>query len=216
MIFKSVLIGIAIGFMASMPIGPINILVIHRTVRDNRLSGFCSGIGAAVSDTVYAAVAGFSLSFIIEFIRTNELYIKIGGSVVLIILGAIIFFNHKETGTKIASPKPNLPIKNIVTTFLLTFTNPLVIFLHMGIFAGWGIVLDLSMPQQAISILVGFFMGAILWWFALTGIISLFRNKINTKTYRKFNKVAGAGIVIIVLVSLAIALIGRVGFMFTG
>jgi threonine/homoserine/homoserine lactone efflux protein len=210
MVFQFLFEGILIGFLASLPVGPISILIIQQTVKRSRLAGFCSGIGAAFSDTIYATMAGFSLSFIIEFIRANELAFKTGGSVILAVLGIFIFLGHPEREVKKINGKSNRPLKSAATTFLLTFTNPLIIFLHVGIFTGSGIVLDISRPNQAILILTGFFLGAIFWWFLLTGIVSLFRKQINTKVYHWFNKTAGATIVIIVLVSLIISLFHRI------
>ncbi|MGD9978486.1 MAG: hypothetical protein AB7S54_11200, partial [Bacteroidales bacterium] len=60
--------GIIIGLMASIPLGPIGVLCIQRTINKGKISGFFSGLGAATADTIFAAIAGFSLSFIINFI----------------------------------------------------------------------------------------------------------------------------------------------------
>ncbi|WP_158871300.1 LysE family translocator [Maribellus comscasis] len=211
MIFEFIVKGIIIGFLSSLPVGPISILIIQRTIGNSRNSGFYSGIGAATSDTVYATVAGFSLSIIIDFIRVNEIYLKIGGSMVLILLGIVIFFNHPEKRIEKLNSKPNTLVKNIFTTFLLTFTNPLVVFLHIGIFTAFGVILHVARLNQAIFILAGFFVGAVFWWFILTGFVSLLKNRINTKIYFWFNKIAGAAIVIVVLVSLTIVLIRNIG-----
>ena len=60
--------GLVIGISASIPLGPIGVLVVQRTLNKGHLSGFVSGLGAALSDTIYAVIAGFSLSFIVGFI----------------------------------------------------------------------------------------------------------------------------------------------------
>ena len=46
--------GLVVGFSASVPLGPIGVLCIQRTLNKGRLSGFISGLGAAMSDTIYA------------------------------------------------------------------------------------------------------------------------------------------------------------------
>ena len=56
--------GIIIGLAVSVPLGPIGILIIQRTVNKDRTSGFLSGMGASISDAIYAVVAGFSLTYI--------------------------------------------------------------------------------------------------------------------------------------------------------
>ena len=64
--------GISVGFIASIPLGPIGVLCIQRTLNNGRRSGFASGAGAASSDFVYAVVAGFSISMITDFIDEHR------------------------------------------------------------------------------------------------------------------------------------------------
>jgi threonine/homoserine/homoserine lactone efflux protein len=53
--------GIIIGFSIAAPVGPIGVLTIKRTLAEGRLSGFATGMGAAMADTVYGFIAGFGL-----------------------------------------------------------------------------------------------------------------------------------------------------------
>ncbi|MFW5823258.1 MAG: LysE family translocator, partial [Tangfeifania sp.] len=83
MIFKLLFEGILMGFLASVILGPTGILVIQRTVNQNQLSGIFSGMGAAISDTIYAGISGFSVAVIFHFIRQYELFFKTGISLIL-------------------------------------------------------------------------------------------------------------------------------------
>ena len=56
--------GLLIGIIASAPMGPVGILCIQRTLNKGRWYGFITGIGAAVSDTIYALIVGLGMSFI--------------------------------------------------------------------------------------------------------------------------------------------------------
>ena len=78
MIFKLLFEGVLIGFLASLLLGPTGILVIQRTVNQNQLSGMLSGMGAAISDTIYAGISGFSVAVIFHFIRQYEILFKTG------------------------------------------------------------------------------------------------------------------------------------------
>ena len=86
--------GILIGLLVSIPLGPIGVLVIQRTVNKSRIAGLLSGMGAALSDTLYAIVAGFSLTFVIDFIRVHEMMFQIVGAIVVLALGIHIFFKN--------------------------------------------------------------------------------------------------------------------------
>lgn len=86
--------GIAIGFLASVPLGPIGVLLIQRTLNKGRWSGLVSGLGAAFSDTIYAIIAVFSLSYVVTFIREQEFLIQIFATLLLIGLGVKIFITN--------------------------------------------------------------------------------------------------------------------------
>ena len=48
--------GILIGIIASAPMGPVGVLTIQRTLKKGRWYGLVTGLGAAVSDIIYAMV----------------------------------------------------------------------------------------------------------------------------------------------------------------
>ena len=48
--------GIIIGVLVSAPMGPIGMLCIQRTLNKGRWHGFVTGLGAALSDVIYAAL----------------------------------------------------------------------------------------------------------------------------------------------------------------
>lgn len=202
MIFKLLIEGVLMGFLASVLLGPTGILVIQRTVNQNQLSGIFSGMGAAVSDTIYAGISGFSVAVIFHFVRQYEILFKTGISVVLLLLGVVILFSNPEKYSQKQLKSSKNYFKNFVTTFLVAASNPLIMFVHIGIFAGFGIALDINNPMGALITLSGFLLGALTWWFGLTGMISKFRNKISNRIFLQFNRIAGSTIILLVLGSL--------------
>ena len=56
--------GILIGIIASAPMGPVGVLTIQRTLKKGRWYGLVTGLGAAVSDIIYAMVTGLGMSFV--------------------------------------------------------------------------------------------------------------------------------------------------------
>jgi len=63
-----ILKGIMAGLAIAVPVGPINVLCASRTLTKGRVSGLLSGLGAATADGLYGAVAGFSISLVIDFL----------------------------------------------------------------------------------------------------------------------------------------------------
>ncbi len=207
MILKYIIDGIIIGFSASVPLGPIGVLCIQRTLNKGRLAGFFSGLGAAFSDTIYAVIAGFSLSFIVSFIEQQLLYIQIFGAAVLIFLGVRIFYsNPAKQLRKQKKGKGNL-FQDFVSTFLITISNPLAIFLFLAFFAGFGVVKKGDNYFNHMLLITGVMSGASLWWFILTSVVNLFRSKINLRRLWWLNKIAGATIVVLVVIAFVFFLI---------
>jgi len=198
--------GILIGFLVSIPLGPIGVLVIQRTVNKSRVAGFLSGMGAALSDTLYAIIAGFSLTFVIDLIREYEILLQAIGAIVLLGLGIHIFFKNPATDLRRNKLRGNTHFKDIVSSFLVTFSNPLSVFVFLAVFTSSGVVVNLEQPYHSFFLILGIFTGAIIWWFSLSGIVSLFRHKINLRILWWINKSAGAIIVVFVLVTVLVVI----------
>ena len=196
--------GILIGLLVSIPIGPIGVLVIQRTVNKSRIAGLISGMGAALSDTLYAIIAGFSLTFIIDFIREHEILFQAIGALVVMGLGIHIFFKNPVTDLRRHRLRGNTHFQDILSSFLVTLSNPLSVFVFLAVFTSSGVAINLKMPYHAFFVILGVFTGAFLWWFSLSGIVSLFRHKINLRVLWWINKTAGVVIVIFVLVTVLV------------
>lgn len=193
----SLIQGVMIGFMASMPLGPIGVLCIQRTLYKGRWSGFASGLGAATSDFIYAVIAGFSVSLVVSFIEEYQQALTWLGAFILIGLGLKIFFsNPVKQMRKQQNKRSTGLLQDYGSTFALTFTNPLAIFLFLSLFSIFGAV-D-SLIEQVVRML-GVGAGASLWWFTLVMLVGLFRKYFTLKRLYYMNKVAGAIIVLLVL-----------------
>lgn len=193
--------GIIVGLSASIPLGPIGVLVVQRTLNKGRLSGFYSGLGAALSDTIYAIIAGFSLSFIVGYIETHMLLIQIVGASILIGLGLKIFFTNPAVELRRQRNKSTSLTQDFFSTFLLTITNPLAVFLFMAFFAGLRVVDADQSPADRYLVILGVLMGASLWWFGLSSVVNLLRSKINLRRLFWLNKIAGSVIIVLVFVA---------------
>ena len=188
--------GLIVGFLASIPLGPVGVLCIQRTINKGRTSGVFSGMGAATVDSFYALVAAFGLTFIINFIVEQQFYIQLIGGGVLIFLGVKIFNTNPIRQIRRHRRKKNKLIEDYFSVFLLTLSNPLALFLFVAAFAGIGMVGSDNRSLKSSFIILGVFLGAMIWWFALTFFINLFRKKFRLKQLWWINKIAGLIIII--------------------
>ncbi len=189
--------GFLIGIAVSVPLGPLGMLCIKRTVNKNWKSGFLSGLGIAASDVIYAIVAGFSLTIIINFITTYEIYFKILGASMVVLLGLYIFMSNPAKDIQKFQRKGTSYLQDFFTAFLLTVTNPLSVFVFIAIFTSYSLVLQLSQLFEALLIIGGIFVGGATWWFILTGLAHLFRHKLTINTLWWANKIIGLSVILI-------------------
>lgn len=211
-LIRALVQGVSVGFMASVPLGPIGVLCIQRTLSRGRLSGFASGLGAATSDLIYAIIAGFGVSIVMEFVQSQEQILTWLGALVLVGLGLKIFFSNpiKQMRRQTVSTKRSAGLwQDYLSTFALTIANPLAIFLFV---AGFSIVGGGDGLLGRALLLCGVFLGASMWWFMLTMLVGLFRKRLTLKRLYYLNKIAGAVIVVLAVGALLYKLLYQIIF----
>ena len=60
--------GFIVGMGASIPLGPMGVMCVQKTLSKGRNSGFISGLGASITDTFFAAIAVLGLAYVQSFI----------------------------------------------------------------------------------------------------------------------------------------------------
>ena len=174
--------GIIIGLLVSAPLGPIGIMCIQRTLNRGYMSGFVSGLGAAVADTIFAVIAGFGLTIIINFIQEKHIYFQILGGIFVLYIGYRIFNTNPVKQLRIQRLNKTRLSQDFASVFLLTISNPMAIFLFVAIMAALKVANELLSLFELYILIAGIMGGAIFWWFALASIANRFRKKIRLKS----------------------------------
>jgi threonine/homoserine/homoserine lactone efflux protein len=202
--WSSIIDGFLIGFAASVPLGPIGVLCIQRTLHRGKLSGFVSGLGAAFSDTIYAIIAGFSISYVVAFIEEQFFWLQIFGAIILFLLGLHIFRSNPAVQLRRQRKRKNSLIQDFASTFFITISNPLAVFLFIAFFASFRAINPNTGIWGQLILIGGVFVGAATWWLTLVSIVSLFRSALNLRRLFWINKIAGATIIVFVIVVLLV------------
>ena len=71
--------GVGVGLAIAAPGGPVGVLCVSRTLRHGIGIGLASGLGAAVADAAYGAVAGFGVSWVAEFLLGHQDALRVLG-----------------------------------------------------------------------------------------------------------------------------------------
>lgn len=195
--------GFVVGICASVPLGPIGVLCIQRTLSKGRNSGFITGLGAAVSDTVFAAVSLLSISYVQKLLSDYRYLVMIAGGIIVGIFGVRLFMTNPVKQIRRVKSGNRHYWQDFFSTVLMTITNPGAFFLMLGLFAFIGISRVEAEPLERIAVtLAGVFAGAALWWHILSTGINQFRNKLRLRQLIMINRVAGVVIMVLGLISL--------------
>lgn len=197
--FKGVFLGIAIA----APVGPIGLLCMRKTLNYGRFAGLFSGLGAAVADTIYGAIAAFGLTVISDFLLGYDFLFRVVGGLFLGYMGWETFFS-KPKNMKVPKLHASTLARHFLETFGLTMANPLTILSFFAIFASLGIVHSGQSYLSSSLIVAGVFCGSAAWWLLLCEGLTLFRRRITPKAMQMINRIAGlliAGFGLVLLLS---------------
>ncbi len=194
--------GLAVGVLVSAPMGPVGMLCIQRALHRGRRAGLYTGVGAAISDLLYCLITGFGLSFIEDFLKQNESIITLVGSAVLIAFGVYLLRSNPSKGLRTPQESRGSIYKNILTGFLFTVSNPLILFLIIGLFARFNF---LAPDLQYYHYLVGYagiLAGALAWWWLVTAFVDKVRAHFNLRSMWLVNRIIGGIILCFALVGI--------------
>jgi threonine/homoserine/homoserine lactone efflux protein len=201
--------GLAVGLLIAIPVGPVGVLCIQRTLDRGKLSGFISGLGAATVDAFYGAVAAFGLLIIFDFLIYYQMIIQLIGVLVLLYLGIKSFYgSNREV---VSYEKGADIITDYFSTLLLTAANPTTVVTFTALFATAVTGFSKGNYGLATTLVVGVFLGSALWWLILTFGVEYMRPKIENSFLAIIDKISGVitiffAIIILLSVLLNLAL----------
>ena len=194
--------GVLFGFFAALPIGPVNLICIRRTLEFGSFHGFVSGLGAALGDTLFASITGFGFTALVQLIVGYSNLLQLIGGLLLLFFGIRTFYTPPppsfderlamaENGVSANGNRP--PARGMASTFVLAITNPVTLFGFTAFFATLGGFAGGNPSFLAASFVVlGVFAGSSLWWLTLTTVVGLLHARISDHTVRMINEISGA------------------------
>lgn len=205
--------GALLGYFAAIPIGPVNLICIRRTLHFGTYYGFMSGLGAAFGDCLFASITAFGITALSQLIVGYAFPMQLCGGIFLLVFGIRTFFaapppNFRE---RLSAPAKAVPshTRALVSTFMLTVSNPATFVAYTALIAGLGIFADARAQASFLTasfVVLGVFVGSALWWLTLTTIVGLLHARINDAIVRRINEVSGflvASFGVVVLLHLA-------------
>lgn len=191
----NVIKALLIGICSSLPLGPIAIFTLQKSLTEGRRAGFLTGLGAATVDTIFAMISVFALAAVESWFNSHRPTIILCGGIILILVGASITFSNpfrnfnKESG-------PSYSAKDYLKAVLMGLSNPGAIFVMFTLLAFFNVSVEANDFRVA-PIILGVSAGAIAFWYFFSWFFSKFKDKIKLGNVLWVNRASGAVIIII-------------------
>ncbi len=189
--------GIVLGLTVSMPLGPIGIILINRTIKRGIFSGFFSGLGLATADTLLALLAGIGFAVIVSFINKERFILSLIAGLIIIGVGLKIFLSNPVKDIRNKELANKSLWRDFYSVFVLSLSSPYTIFIFVAFFSGVHINGNVKPELVPFFLIPGVFVGAISWWFFLSYFVSRFKKRIRLRLIVRINKVAGIVVIVI-------------------
>jgi threonine/homoserine/homoserine lactone efflux protein len=179
----------ALGFTIAAAVGPIGLLTIRRTLAHGQTYGLASGLGVALADATYAAIAAFGLTAVTAVLVGGRVLLGVVGGLVLVALGIRTWRSRPRETAATNVARPGLA-GAFVSIYGLTMTNPMTILSFAGLFAALGVTTVGG--GAAATVTAGVFAGSLAWWLVLTTVVARLRARVTVGALGWVNRLSGA------------------------
>ncbi len=199
-------VGMLVGVLLALPIGPVNLLGLQRAVERGFFGGMAAGLGIMLGDGLIALCAALGVNAISGAIREYRTLIQIIGGLALIGAGAKLFFTRATFASAGEVEKATLQdyIWDIPQTFFFTITNPAAVLGLVAIFGGVSTFVEVSSYVDAFTMVAAIMGGSFLYWLIVSRLISSIRHTLDEARMTSINRLAG-----LVLIAFGGMLIGE-------
>jgi putative LysE/RhtB family amino acid efflux pump len=186
----SVLIGIGLGFLVALQLGPMSLLLIRSTLRDGVRVGLAIGAGVAVIDALYAALGAAGAASLLT-IGPLRLVLGVLGTAVLVWLGVKTLLAAVRVRAGLEGPDDvGDPRRAFRTSLGATASNPLTIASWAGIFAA----ASTGTSASAVPLVVGVALGSATWMALLASGVAVARRSVGPRAILVADGIAGLGL----------------------
>ncbi|MEA2739327.1 MAG: hypothetical protein QOH05_2634 [Acetobacteraceae bacterium] len=183
------LAGILAGFAIAVPVGPMGLLCIQRTLASGMKVGVSTGLGAATVNVAYGGMILLGMDTLSPWMAgSRRLFSAASG---LFLLWSAVRLLVRGRGPRIQpggiAPSPSAAYGSAVA---FNATNPMALILVMAVLSPIAHRSAASFIDGAM-LLLGMFIAAATWWVCLSGGVSLLRTRLSPAVLAHVNHAAG-------------------------
>lgn len=198
--------GLMAGLAVAVPMGPIGLLVVDRSVRHGRTVGLTAAAGVATVDLCYAFVAVLATTQAVSTMASMRRPLTFIGAAIIGVIGlraiAVVGPRYRETSVRDPLPTTARPLRTYVSFVALTAINPATLLS----FSALALSLGGRLSAESLRIVFAISAGAasIAWQATLAVVGSAFAGRISATVERRTHQLGGA-----ILLGFAVLLLVR-------
>ncbi|MGK9171078.1 LysE family translocator [Inquilinus limosus] len=190
-----------LGLFIAIPVGPVCLMCVQRTLALGIWFGIASGMGAAVAHALFSVLAAASAGALAQTALTVEVPLRIAGGLALIFMGL---------RTCLAPTRPAREARcgalgsAFMSTLLIAAANPMTMLPYLAI----AVVPQAGNPlitSRGFAAPIGVMLGSASWYLVLALSTNAMFQNLQKATLDRLNGIAG-----ILLIGLGAALCGRI------
>ncbi|HQI49803.1 MAG TPA: LysE family transporter [bacterium] len=183
-----IVIAAIIGFIAAIPIGPINVYAITQTMKRDFTHGFLAGLTSALLDVIFcfAAIAGTHhlTSRITELLP----YIKLLGVIIILSIAFRLLHQARHFIPIRSSDQPKVmtALRPIIGAMLLYLTNPSLYMFWLavgGTISAHRLVSPREWSGLVFALMAG--VGTTLWYLLLCRYVAKYHHQFSQSTFAR-------------------------------
>ncbi len=180
-------IGLLIGFIAAIPLGPINVFIISQTMKRDFFHGFVGGVTACVLDAFYCLAAILGMSHITSLINRWVIFLKAFAAILLVAISIRLYRQSRqkpERGVDKAEVKKSA--KPVLAVLVMYISNPTLLAFWLGtagMVTGHYWVTNDGLTPYLFALACG--LGGVLWYFILTRYVAKYHHIFSDRTFQR-------------------------------
>jgi L-lysine exporter family protein LysE/ArgO len=197
-------LGLLIGFLASLPPGPINLFALSQAVRYGFWKSLSVGLTAAIFDILYCYAALIGTSLLYSLLNRWSNWLRLASVIILAAVGWRLLRQARRTGPLPLTPPAEVPSARLVgLTSLLYISSPTLAAFWIavaGAITVHGLTTRHGIGPVAFSVSCG--IGSLTWYLGLARYAPKLRTAFSPRLFK------------IIMAALAIALLGLAALTF--
>jgi len=201
-IILTIILGAFVGFVAAIPVGPLNLFAITQVLKRDFFHGFLVGLVSSFLDATYCFLALLGVSHIMNNLNEFIVFLKIAAALLLLGISIRLYKQSKSIGNELKKSSKAIH-RPILTAFFLYITNPALYAFWLGV-AGMmrahRIATNSLGNHFVIALSVG--LGAVIWYLILMRYVAKYHHQFKPSTFRKIFLIIASVLVIFALYTL--------------